>query len=204
MADIARIYREEIAELASLGCTYVQIDEVPIPVMCDPGVQATIARRGEDPMALIDLYVDTINDAIRDRPPGMTVVVHMCRGNEGVAGLGSGGYDAIAERVFGRLGSTAICSSTTRRAPATSPRCGSCPRTAIAVLGLVSTKVLELETKDALKRRVDEAARVIDLDRLGLCPQCGFATLYRYDRMGLELQERKLELLVATARDIWG
>jgi 5-methyltetrahydropteroyltriglutamate--homocysteine methyltransferase len=102
MADIARIYREEIAELASLGCTYVQIDEVPIPVMCDPSVQATIARRGEDAMALIDLYVDTINDAIRDRPPGMTVVVHMCRGNEGVAGLGSGGYGAIAERVFGR------------------------------------------------------------------------------------------------------
>src|SRR5262249_35189996 len=103
MADIARIYREENAELASLGCTYVQIDEVPIPVTCDPGVQATIIKRGEDPMALIDLYVDTINDAIRDRPPGMTVVVHMCRGNEGVAGLGSGGYDAVAERVFGRL-----------------------------------------------------------------------------------------------------
>ena len=69
---------------------------------------------------------------------------------------------------------------------------------------LLSTKVLELETNDALKRRVDEAARVIDLDRLGLCPQCGFATLYRYDRMGIDLQERKLELLVATARDIWG
>jgi 5-methyltetrahydropteroyltriglutamate--homocysteine methyltransferase len=103
MADIARIYREEIAELASLGCTYVQIDEVPIPVICDAGVQSTIAKRGEAPLALVDLYVDTINDAIRDRPPGMTVVVHMCRGNEGVAGLGSGGYDTIAERVFGRL-----------------------------------------------------------------------------------------------------
>src|SRR5262245_26329735 len=103
MADIARIYREEIAELASLGCTYVQIDEVPIPVMCDAAVQAIITKRGEAPLALVDLYVDTINDAIRDRPPGMTVVVHMCRGNEGVAGLGSGGYEAIAERVFDRL-----------------------------------------------------------------------------------------------------
>ena len=88
MADIARIYREEIAELASLGCTYVQIDEVPIPVTCDPAVQATISKRGEAPLALVDLYVDTINDAIRDRPSGMTVVVHMCRGNEGVGGLG--------------------------------------------------------------------------------------------------------------------
>jgi 5-methyltetrahydropteroyltriglutamate--homocysteine methyltransferase len=204
MADIARIYREEIAELASLGCTYVQIDEVPIPVTCDPGVQATIARRGEDPVTLIDLYVDTINDAIRERPAGMTVVVHMCRGNEGVAGLGSGGYDAVAELVFVRL---KVDGYLLEYDP---PRAGDfaplrfLPKNTVAVLGLVSTKVLELESKDLLKRRIDEAARVVDIERLGLCPQCGFASLYRYDRMGLDLQERKLELLVATARDIWG
>jgi 5-methyltetrahydropteroyltriglutamate--homocysteine methyltransferase len=204
MADVARIYGEEIAELASLGCTYVQIDEVPIPVMCDPGVRATVAKRGEDPMALIDLYVDTINEAIRERPPGMTVVVHMCRGNEGVAGLGSGGYEAIAERVFGRLKADGyLLEYDTPRAGDFTPL-RFLPKSATAVLGLVSTKVVELETRDALKRRVDEAARVVDLDRLGLCPQCGFATLYRYDRMGFDLQERKLELLVATARDIWG
>ena len=204
MADIAGIYREEIAELASLGCTYVQIDEVPIPVICDPAVQATIAARGEDPMALIDLYVDTINDAIRDRPPGMTVVVHMCRGNEGVAGLGSGGYEAVAERVFGRLKVDGyLLEYDTPRAGDFAPL-RFLPREAIAVLGLVSTKVAELETRDALKRRVGDAARVVDIDRLGLCPQCGFATLYRYDRMGIEIQERKLELLVATAREIWG
>jgi 5-methyltetrahydropteroyltriglutamate--homocysteine methyltransferase len=204
MADIARIYREEIAELASLGCTYVQIDEVPIPVICDPGVQATIAKRGEDPLALVDLYVDTVNDAIRERPPGMTVVVHMCRGNEGVAGLGSGGYEAIAERVFGRLEVDGyLLEYDTPRAGDFAPL-RFLPKEAIAVLGLVSTKVAEVEVKDALKRRIDEAACVIDLDRLGLCPQCGFATLYRYDRMGLDLQERKLELIVSTARDIWG
>ena len=204
MADIAGIYREEIAELASLGCAYVQIDEVPIPVTCDPAVQATIAKRGEAPLALVDLYVDTINDAIRDRPPGMTVVVHMCRGNEGVAGLGSGGYDTIAERVFGRLRVDGYLLEYD------SPRAGDfaplrfLPKGTIAVLGLISTKVTELESKDALKRRIDEAARVIDLDRLGLCPQCGFASLYRYDRMGVDVQERKLDLLVATAHDIWG
>jgi 5-methyltetrahydropteroyltriglutamate--homocysteine methyltransferase len=204
MADIARIYREEIAELASLGCTYVQIDEVPIPVMCDPGVRAAVAKRGEDPIALIDLYVDTINEAIRERPPGMAVVVHMCRGNEGVAGLGSGGYEAIAERVFGRLKVDGyLLEYDTPRAGDFTPL-RFLPENAIAVLGLVSTKVVEVETRDTLKRRVDEAARVVDLDRLGLCPQCGFATLYRYDRMGLDLQERKLELVVTTARDIWG
>jgi 5-methyltetrahydropteroyltriglutamate--homocysteine methyltransferase len=204
MADIARIYREEIVELASLGCTYVQIDEVPIPVICDAGVRATIAKRGEDPLALVDLYVDTINDAIRERPASMTVVVHMCRGNEGVAGLGSGGYEAIAERVFGRLKVDGyLFEYDTPRAGDFAPL-QFLPREVIAVLGLVSTKVTELESKDTLKHRVDEAARVIDLDRLGLCPQCGFASLYRYDRMGLDVQARKLELLVATARDIWG
>jgi 5-methyltetrahydropteroyltriglutamate--homocysteine methyltransferase len=204
MADIARIYREEIAELGALGCTYLQIDEVPIPVICDPGVQATIAGRGEDAMALVDLYVDTINDAIRERPPGMTAVVHMCRGNEGVGGLGSGGYDDIAERVFGRLKVDGyLLEYDTPRAGDFAPL-RFLPEGAIAVLGLVSTKVAELESKDDLKRRVEEAARVVDLDRLGLCPQCGFASLYRYDRLGADVQERKLELLVATARDIWG
>jgi methionine synthase II (cobalamin-independent) len=204
MADVARIFREEIAELAALGCTYVQIDEVPSPVMCDPNVQAIIARRGEDPMASIDLYVDTVNDAIRERPPGMTAAVHMCRGNEGVAGLGSGGYDAIAERVFGRLKVDGyLLEYDTPRAGDFSPL-RFLPKDTIAVLGLISTKVPELESKEELKRRVDEAARIIDLDRLGLSPQCGFATLYRYDRMGLELQEKKLQLLVSVAREMWG
>ena len=153
MADIARIYREEIAELASLGCTYVQIDEVPIAVICDPAVQSVIAKRGEVPLALVDLYVDTINDAIRDRPPGMTVVVHMCRGNEGVAGLGSGGYDAIAERVFGRLKVDGyLLEYDTARAGDFAPL-RFLPKDTIAVLGLVSTKVTELESKDALKSR---------------------------------------------------
>jgi 5-methyltetrahydropteroyltriglutamate--homocysteine methyltransferase len=128
----------------------------------------------------------------------------MCRGNEGVAGLGSGGYEAIAERVFGRLEVDGyLLEYDTPRAGDFAPL-RFLPKSAIAVLGLVSTKVIDLESKDDLKRRVDEAARVVDVDRLGLCPQCGFATLYRYDRMGLDVQERKLELLVATAREIWG
>jgi 5-methyltetrahydropteroyltriglutamate--homocysteine methyltransferase len=204
MAAIARIYREEISELACLGCAYVQIDEVPIPVICDPAVQATIANRGEAPLALVDLYVDTINDAIRDRPHGMTVVVHMCGGNEGVAGLGSGGRDAIAERVFGRLKVDGYLLEYDPARAGDSHRCASCPRTPSPCLVSSVQKVTELESKDALKRRIDEAAGVIDFDRLGLCPQCGFATLYRYDRMGLDVQERKLELLVATAGEIWG
>jgi 5-methyltetrahydropteroyltriglutamate--homocysteine methyltransferase len=204
MADVARIFAEEIAELASLGCSYVQIDEVPLAVMCDPAAHAGIRNRGEDPLALIDLYVDTINTAIRGRPEGMAVAVHMCRGNEGVAGLGSGGYEAIAERVFGRLQVDGyLLEYDTPRAGDFAPL-RFIPKDKVAVLGLISTKLTELEAKDDLKRRIDEAAQVVDLDRLGVCPQCGFATLYRYDRMGVEVQQRKLELLVTVAREIWG
>src|SRR5690349_6617542 len=154
MADVARVYREEVAALAELGCSYLQIDEVPIPVMSDPKVQAIIARRGEDHGALIDLYVDAINAAIADRPPGMAVAVHMCRGNEGVAGLGSGGYAPIAERVFGRLAVDGYLLEFD------TPRAGDfsalryLPQGATAVLGLISTKERALESKDELKRRV--------------------------------------------------
>jgi 5-methyltetrahydropteroyltriglutamate--homocysteine methyltransferase len=204
MADVAQVYREEIAELAALGCTYVQIDEVPIPVMSDPKVQAIIAQRGEDYGDLIDLYVDTVNDAIRDRPADMAIVVHMCRGNEGVAGLGSGGYEPIAERVFGRLAVDGyLLEFDTPRAGDFAPL-RYLPKDKIAVLGLMSTKLRELESEDDLKRRVDEAARVIDPDRLGLCPQCGFATAYHFDRLTIDDQERKLAQLVSVAHDIWG
>jgi len=203
MADIAGIYREEIAELASLGCTYVQIDEVPIPVICDPAVQATIAARGEDPMALIDLYVDTINDAIRDRPPGMTVVVHMCRGNEGVAGLGSGGYEAVAERVFGRLKVDGyLLEYDTPRAGDFAPL-RFLPREAIAVLGLVSTKTPELERKTDVLRRVEEASQVVPAERLAVSPQCGFASVEEGNPVSPDDQRRKLELVVEVAQTVW-
>jgi len=204
MADVAAVYREEVAALAALGCTYLQIDEVPIPVMSDPKVQAIIAKRGEDYRALIDLYVDAINAAIADRPADMAVAVHMCRGNEGVAGLGSGGYAPIAERVFGRLAVDGyLLEFDTPRAGDFAPL-RYLPQGATAVLGLMSTKERALESKDDLKRRVDEAAAVIGIERLGLCPQCGFATAYHYDRLTIDDEERKLALLVEVANEIWG
>ena len=204
MADVARVYREEVAALAALGCGYLQIDEVPIPVMSDPKVQAIIARRGEDHGALIDLYVDAINTAIAGRPAGMAVAVHMCRGNEGVAGLGSSGYAPIAERVFGRLKVDGyLLEFDTERAGDFSAL-RYLPKGTTAVLGLMSTKERALESKDALKRRVDEAAKVIGIERLGLCPQCGFATAYHYDRLTIDDEERKLARLVEVANEIWG
>src|SRR5690606_34259788 len=199
MADVAAIYRQELADLAALGCGYVQFDEVAIPIMCDPAVQDTIARRGENHLDLVDLYVDTVNDAIRGRPAGMTVCVHMCRGNEGVAGMGSGGYDPVAERAFQRLEVDGyLLEYDTPRAGDFAPL-RYMPRDKIVALGLISTKQRELEPIDVLKRRVDEAAAHVDGDRLCLCPQCGFASAFHYDRFTIADQERKLAHLVAAA-----
>jgi 5-methyltetrahydropteroyltriglutamate--homocysteine methyltransferase len=156
LADIQRIYREEIAELAFLGCTYVQIDEVPIPVICDPAGDHRQTRRGP-PFACGPLR--RYHQRRDPRPgPGMTVVIHLCRGNEGVAGLGSGGYDGIAERVFGRLNVNGyLLEYDTPRAGDFAPL-RFLQKHAIAVLGLIGTKVVELESKDALKRRIDAAS----------------------------------------------
>jgi len=203
LGDLAAVLREEIAELAKFGCTYVQIDEVPIPVMADAQVQAVILSRGEDHLDLVDSYVDAINDALRDRPSGMTVCLHMCRGNEG-SGLGSGGYDEIAERTFSRLQVDGyLLEYESARSGGFLPL-RFIPKDKLVLLGLISTKSKALEPKDELKQRVEEASQVVDIERLGLCPQCGFATLYKYDRLTIDDQERKLAHLVETAREIWG
>lgn len=203
LGDLAAVLREEIAELAKFGCTYVQIDEVPIPVMADAQVQAVIRSRGEDHLDLVDSYVDAINDALRDRPSGMTVCLHMCRGNEG-SGLGSGGYDEIAERTFSRLQVDGyLLEYESARSGGFLPL-RFIPKDKLVLLGLISTKSKALEPKDELKQRVEEASQVVDIERLGLCPQCGFATLYKYDRLTIDDQERKLAHLVETAREIWG
>ena len=203
MEDIAEVIREELDELSSLGCTYVQLDEVAIPIMCDPNVQRIISDRGEDYMALVDLYVDTINAAIRGRSPELHVCIHMCRGNEGVAGMGSGGYAAIAERVFQRAEVDGyLLEYDTPRAGDFEPL-RFIPDGVQIGLGLVSTKIRDLESPDEIKRRVDAAARFAKFEDLSLCPQCGFASAFRYDRFSLEDEERKLAHVVELANQIW-
>jgi 5-methyltetrahydropteroyltriglutamate--homocysteine methyltransferase len=205
LADVARIMREEVADLASRGCTYLQMDEVPLAVICDPANMEAVRRRGEDPDALIDLYIDAINQSIKDRPAGMAVCVHLCRGNAG-HGMADGGYEPIAERLFNRLDVDGFMLEYD------TPRAGDfrplrhLPKPKKAVLGLVSTKTPELETADALKRRIDEAAKVIELDRLCLSPQCGFSSVPSRVRQSMPLDqvERKLARIVEVARAVWG
>ena len=202
--DLVRIYREEIADLASRGATYIQFDEVIQAYMCDENIRATLAGRGDDYKDLSALYVDLINRIIEGRPDNMTVAVHFCRGNSMGRWVAEGGYDAIAEIVFGGLAADALFMEyDTPRAGDFAPlRYVTDEKT--VVLGLVSTKSGALEDKDDIKRRIDEAAKLIPLDRLCLSPQCGFASRDKGNPITVDDQIAKLSLVVDVATDTWG
>jgi methionine synthase II (cobalamin-independent) len=204
MDDLARVMRQEIADLAARGCTYLQMDEVPLAVICDRNNMEVVRTRGDDPDQLTDLYLDAINNSIGERPANMTMCVHLCRGNY-AQGMADGGYEPIAERMFDQLDVDGyFLEYDTPRAGDFSPL-RHVPKPRKAVLGLVSTKLPELESMDALKRRVDEATKFIDLERLCLSPQCGFASVPARAGRGfaMDLTERKLARVVEVAREIW-
>jgi 5-methyltetrahydropteroyltriglutamate--homocysteine methyltransferase len=202
-ADVAAIYRQEIADLHAAGCTYLQIDEVPIAVLCDPKNGDRVRERGEEPDALVADYIQAINDSVRDKPTDMTICVHLCRGNSG-KGQGSGGYDAIAELLFQKTDADGFfLEYDTERAGDFAPL-RYLPKGKHAVLGVISTKVRELEPVDDVKRRIDAAGKYASVDNLGISPQCGFASSYKVDRFTSDDQERKLSHVVEIARQIWG
>lgn len=203
--DLVRIYREEIAELAAAGCAYVQLDETALPCNCDEAARAGVAARGEDPDELTSAYVDLINAAVAERPDGMLIGLHMCRGNFKGAWMAEGGYEPIAERVFHGLDVDILqLEYDTARAGGFAPL-RFLPPDKIAVLGLIGTKTPVLEDKDAVKRRIDEAARHAPLDRLAIGPQCGFSSA---GGSGQPIDSgdtrRKLDLVLAIAREVWG
>jgi 5-methyltetrahydropteroyltriglutamate--homocysteine methyltransferase len=201
-SDIASIYRQEISDLSSQGCTYLQIDDVPSAVLCDPRNANIVKERGEDPEKLIDEYFALFNESVRSKPSGMTLAVHLCRGNNG-HGQASGGYDPVAERLFNLPADVFFLEYDTERAGGFDPL-RHLPKDKVAVLGMMSTKQKELEPEADLRRRVDEAAKYVDLERLALSPQCGFASNYQLDRFNQEDEERKLTHLVKVATKIWG
>ncbi|MGE0734751.1 MAG: 5-methyltetrahydropteroyltriglutamate--homocysteine S-methyltransferase [Alphaproteobacteria bacterium] len=203
-ADLAAVYREELTELGKLGCKYVQLDEVPLAMMEDPKINATIKSLGEDPDKLIDSYIDTIGEAVRDKPKDMIVGLHLCRGNYRGKWLATGGYGRVAERLF------ALPNIESFFLEYDSPRAGDfsplrhLPKGKIALLGLISSKTSAMEDETAIKKRIDEAAKHASLDRLGLCPQCGFATNLTGSPMTVEDEKKKLALVVKIAGDVWG
>jgi 5-methyltetrahydropteroyltriglutamate--homocysteine methyltransferase len=203
--DLARIYREEIAELAERGCSYLQIDDTALPCNCDEHIRQSVKQRGEDPDALTARYVQLLNKAIGARPANMMVGVHLCRGNLKGTWMAEGGYEPIAEMLFNEADVDAFfLEFDTARAGDFTPL-RHVPPSKFVVLGLVSSKAPVLESKDEIKRRIDEAARFIDLDRLGLSPQCGFSSGGGSGQtVGHDDERRKLQLVLDVAHEVWG
>jgi 5-methyltetrahydropteroyltriglutamate--homocysteine methyltransferase len=203
-ADLGKVYQAEIAALAQAGCRYVQLDEVAVAILCDPAAREQVKAKGEDADRLIDLYIDAINAAVKGRPAGMAVGVHVCRGNYKGMYLSEGGYDSVAERFFSRTEvDHFLLEFDTPRAGGFAPL-RFVPKDKGVVLGLVSSKMPELERIDDLKRRTDDAAGFIDLVRLAISPQCGFASTMGGNPVTEADERAKLKLCVDAARAIWG
>jgi 5-methyltetrahydropteroyltriglutamate--homocysteine methyltransferase len=202
--DTVVAFGHELEALASAGCRYVQIDETAFAKFGDPEVQAQLKARGDDWSALIDKYVAVTNRVLKNAPPGMRIGMHLCRGNRGGQWHSEGSYDDVAERLFNALHIQFYFLEYD------SPRAGTftplrlVPRHKTVVLGIVSTKTPEMENKNALRKRVEDAGKQLDLDCLAVSPQCGFASIDTGNPITPEVQERKLRLVVELARDIWG
>src|SRR5687768_734143 len=201
-SDITRAYREEIADLAEAGLEYLQIDDVSFACLCDEGIRAQVKRDGEDPAKLPAKYAAVISSLLKDKPNSMGVTMHTCRGNHASMWMAEGGYDAVAEAVFQTEVDGFFLEYDSARAGGFEPL-RFVPKGKKVVLGLVSTKTPVLEKKDALKRRVDEAAKHVPLENLCLSPQCGFASSEVGNKLTEDDQQRKLELVAETAREIW-
>jgi 5-methyltetrahydropteroyltriglutamate--homocysteine methyltransferase len=203
-SDIVEAFSRELAALADAGGRYVQIDETAFAKFGDPDVQAALAARGDDWSRLIDTYIAVTNRILRAAPADMRIGMHLCRGNRGGHWHAEGSYEEVAERLFNALDiDFYFLEYDTPRAGNFTPL-RFVPAHKSVVLGLVSTKAPQLEDKAALRRRVDEAARFIAPERLGVSPQCGFASIDTGNPVTIDAQRRKLELVCDLARDVWG
>ena len=203
-ADLAAVYRDEIADLAGLGCRYLQLDDTNLAYLCDPAHRERVRSIGEDPALLPSLYGRLISDAVGARPDDMTACIHLCRGNFRSAWAAEGAYDAVAEALFNEIDVDAFFLEYDDARSGGFEPLRHVPEGKTVVLGLVSTKTGQLEDADEIKRRIDEAAAFVDLDRLGLSPQCGFSSTHHGNDITYDEQMAKLELVVSIARDVWG
>jgi len=203
-ADLTTAYREEIRGLCQAGCTYLQIDDTTVAMMCDPKVREQVTKLGDDPVRLPGIYADAVNAVLRDVPRDVTVAIHTCRGNFKSTWMASGGYDPVAETVFTRLNVSAFfLEYDSNRAGGFEPL-RFVPKGKKVVLGLISSKVPQLETKDDLKRRIEAAAKYVPLENLCLSPQCGFSSTHHGNKITVDDQRRKLALALEVAREVWG
>ena len=202
-ADAAAAYRQAIAHIARAGCTYLQLDDVSFAYLCDPKVRENFRANGDDPATLHRTYAQAINGALQDRPAGMSVTMHTCRGNFRSAWFAAGGYnDEVIEAMFSTAVDGYFMEYDTERAGGFEPL-RLLPKGKKVVLGLVTTKTGALESKDALKRKIAEAAKYLPLENLCLSPQCGFASTHHGNALSEDEQWRKLQLVVEVAAEVW-
>ncbi|HEY0575214.1 MAG TPA: 5-methyltetrahydropteroyltriglutamate--homocysteine S-methyltransferase [Pseudonocardia sp.] len=203
-ADLSAAYADEVRAIGELGCRYLQFDDTSLAYLNDPAQRAMMAERGEDAEHQHLRYIQLINGALAGRPPGMRVTTHMCRGNYRSSWAAEGGYDFVAEALFGELNVDGFfCEFDDERSGGFEPLRFVPPGKRV-VLGLVTSKRPELESKDLLKRRVEEASKYVPLEQLCLSPQCGFSSTVEGNALTLDEQLAKLRLVVGTAEEIWG
>lgn len=203
-ADIVRAFHEEIADLAAEGCTYLQLDEISFAFLCDATIRERMRADGLDPDAEARRYAGVVNAIAAGAPPSMTVTVHTCRGNFQSMWMAEGGYDRVASEVFAQPDVDGyFLEYDSDRAGGFEPL-RYVPKDKRVVLGLVSSKRPELETKDVLKRRIEEASQFFPLSQMCLSPQCGFASTHHGNKITEDVEKRKLALLVEVATEVWG
>jgi 5-methyltetrahydropteroyltriglutamate--homocysteine methyltransferase len=202
-SDLSAAYAEEIRRLAALGCTYLQLDDTSLAYLNDPAQRQMIAERGEDAEHQHLRYIKQINAAIADRPDGMAVTTHSCRGNFQSYWAAEGGYEFVAEALFSELDVDGFFLEYDDDRSGGFEPLRFVPPGKMVVLGLVTTKRGQLETKDQLKRRIDEASQFVPLDQLCLSGQCGFSSTVEGNSLTLVEEIAKLQLVVETARDVW-
>ena len=203
-ADLSAAYAAEVDALAAAGCTYLQLDDTSLAYLNDPGQRASIADKGGDPMHQHERYISQINAAVAKRPTEMAVTVHLCRGNFRSSWVASGGYDFVAEALFGGLEVDGFFLEYDDERSGGFEPLRFVPPGKRVVLGLVTTKRPQLESKDVLKRRIEEASHFVPLDQLCLSPQCGFSSTLEGNALSLDEEKAKLALVVETAAEVWG
>jgi 5-methyltetrahydropteroyltriglutamate--homocysteine methyltransferase len=203
--DLARVYAEEIADLAKAGCTYLQLDDTFLAFLCDEKIGAAFGRSNEDTKKMARISARLINESIMNRPADMAVTIHLCRGNYQSSWLSEGGYDPVAEILLGEINVDGYFLEYDDERSGTFAPLRFLPKgNKKVVLGIVTSKHAQLESKDALKRRIDEAAKIVPLEQLAISPQCGFSSTADGNVISSEGQMEKLMLCTTVAKEVWG
>jgi 5-methyltetrahydropteroyltriglutamate--homocysteine methyltransferase len=202
--DVAKAYGDELASLSRAGCNYVQMDDTNLAYLCDPKMREAAMARGDDPNELPHRYATFINRVVAKKPAGMTLAMHLCRGNFQSTWAAEGGYEPVAEALLSEMKIDAYFLEYDDKRSGDFRPLRFLPKDKLVVLGLVTTKLDQLEKKDDLKRRIDEAAKYAPLEQLALSPQCGFSSTVHGNKIAVDAQRSKLRLVIETAEEVWG